>query len=113
MLVKPQMYFNSISEKKYSSEYFKLNLCRVWMHCVNSELTRVKENKLSPGIFFEVHIMFSGILISVRDHPYSTSAKWCVGGGGQILMKAKSVKGKKDIYFICINSVMQKVEVRR
>ena len=39
--------------------------------------------------------MFSGILISVRNHPYSSSAKWCVGGDGQMLMRAKSVKGKK------------------
>jgi hypothetical protein len=39
--------------------------------------------------------MFSGILISVRDHPYSTSAKKVCDGGGQILMRAKSVKGKK------------------
>ena len=51
-------------------------------------------------------IMFSGILISVRNHPYSSSAKWCVGGDGQMLMRAKSIKGKKDIYFKCFNSVI-------
>ena len=39
-------------------------------------------------------IMLSGILISVMDHPYSTSAKRCEGQGGQILIRAKSVKGK-------------------